>query len=888
MKKTSIFSALIFSAATLSAQYNIDLSKLTPPSIEYLKMGNVGPKGKEIRVNNLYMDEGGVPQLPVMGEFHYSRMNPEYWKDALLKMKASGINIVSTYCLWSLHEEMEGELSWEGHLNLHRFIQLCKETGLKVHLRIGPYCNAEIKNGGLPDWITGNHNFRARSNDPLYLNYVRRWYEGLYNQVKGLLYKDGGPIMAIQLENEYVNRGMIVSHLMNLKKMAVEIGFDVPLYSMTHWMDSEYPKGEIVPYAGFYIEAPWCTTGKEEMPTSNFEFFTYNRLSDNIGTDIIKIEGDVESLSGENNDSPFFTCEVGVGSTTFRHRRAVVPEELAGEMINLRLGCGANLMGYYMYVGGSNPVGKKRTFQSSGPRINYDYQAPIREFGTLGTVMQETKKYNYFMNDFGTALAPAAAYLPTSNQNRNNLQWAVRLHGHSGYLFCSNYLYRHSKKDYKNVQFKIKLKDETLRIPSKKITVKDGTYFLWPFNQNMGGVQLKYATVQPICSLKEGNTHTFFFFEDDQINGEYLLDNENIQDIKVRNGVCKANKNSYFISQLIPGKDCSIEITQKDGAKVRLATLTEEESDRLWKGTIKGNEFVALTTSSLIYDEQGITLIDNNPNAEIWMYSNGRFAQKTFHQPARNLQASIRPLRPMGYGQWIQPAEGKEVKRSFALHSFASIEQAWIRYATPGNPKCLINGKEVSAESLGKYHRADISKFLRKEDNSFVFRFPDNHPTPVVAEVEILMTNGQRITWHTDATWTCTSSKNPVKVIQNRETPHSFAPEEHLALYEVKAPTPADSNEETRMYLDYKGDQANAYQQGNLVADSYYDGTEWIVSLSRLKEPIDVNPLIVRIDGLKSADANIYFEKNVKPENCVTPTLDAIQVKQEYRFSLNK
>lgn len=111
MKKAIVFTALAFSAATLSAQYNINLSRVTPPSIEYLKMGNTGPKGKEIRVNNLYMDEGGIPQLPVMGEFHYSRMHPNYWKDALLKMKASGINIVATYCLWSLHEEMEGELS---------------------------------------------------------------------------------------------------------------------------------------------------------------------------------------------------------------------------------------------------------------------------------------------------------------------------------------------------------------------------------------------------------------------------------------------------------------------------------------------------------------------------------------------------------------------------------------------------------------------------------------------------------------------------------------------------------------------------------------------------------------------------------------------------------
>ena len=145
----------------LQAQYKMDLRKVVPPEINYLKMGHPGPAGQEIRINNLYLEEGGVAKVPVMGEFHYARMNPEYWKDALLKMKASGVNIVSTYCLWSLHEEREGELSWEGHLNLRRFIELCKEVGLKVHLRVGPYCNAEIRNGGLPDWLVGNKIGRA-------------------------------------------------------------------------------------------------------------------------------------------------------------------------------------------------------------------------------------------------------------------------------------------------------------------------------------------------------------------------------------------------------------------------------------------------------------------------------------------------------------------------------------------------------------------------------------------------------------------------------------------------------------------------------------------------------------------------------------------------------
>lgn len=876
------------SMAALSAvqgQYKIDLSRITPTPVKYLELGHAGPAGKEIRVNNLYMDEGGIPQLPVMGEIHYNRMDHRYWRDALLKMKASGIDIVATYCIWSLHEEFEGELSWEGHLNLRRFIELCKELDMKVHLRFGPYCNAEIKNGGLPDWIVNNKNLVTRSNDPLYLEYSRRWFQAVYDQVKGLLWKDGGPIMALQLENEYVKEGMIVSHLLNLKKMAVEIGFDVPVYSMTHWMDSEYPKGEIVPYAGFYIEAPWTASGKKEIPTSNFEFFTYNRLSDNIGTDIIKIEGEVESLSGENNDSPFFTCEIGVGTTAFYHRRAVVPEEMAGENINLRLGCGANMMGYYMYVGGTNPVGKISTYQSSGPRVSYDYQAPIREFGTLGTVMQETKKYNYFMNDFGTTLAPAVAYLPTSNQDRENLQWAIRLNESTGYLFCSNYLYKHTRKDYKNVQFSVKLKDETIRIPRKKVTVKGGTYFLWPFNQQFSEVLLKYSTTQPVCSLKEGNTDTYFFFEDDFIPGEYMIGDKRIRNVEVKNGTSRKEKNGYFIDQLTPGKECTIEITKENGSKVRFVTLTEEESDHIWKGTVKGKAFVAITNSSLIYDNDRITLIDDQPSAAIWMYKDGNFKQQTFQTAAHNQQAAFRPIAPMEKSLWIRPAEGNIVKRQFTLNTFSQVERAFLRYVPSGSTNCMVNGKETKATPMGGYSYANVTDFIQNGNNTIEFTLSNGKE--ITAEIEILLKNGKRILWNTDATWLSADNK-PVLTTTGKNKPSAFDPEEHVGIYEVKAPVATCNDEETRMYISYKGDVANAYLNGDLVGDSYYDGTDWILSLSRLKESIDTNPMVIRIDGLKSADAPIYFEENVVPADCVVPTISNIQVKQEYRFELDK
>lgn len=862
MRKEILLSALLFAAGSIFAQYKIDLGKVTPPTVKYLQLGHSGPVGKEIRINNLYLEEGGIPQLPVMGEIHYNRMDSRYWRDALLKMKASGIDIVATYCIWSLHEEFEGELSWEGHLNLRRFIELCKELDMKVHLRFGPYCNAEIKNGGLPDWIVNNKNLITRSNDPLYLEYTRRWYQAVYDQVKGLLWKDGGPVMALQLENEYVRPGMIVSHLLNLKKMAVEIGFDVPLYSMTHWMDSEYPKGEIVPYAGFYIEAPWTASGKNEIPTSNFEFFTYNRLSDNIGTDIIKIEGDVESLSGENNDSPFFTCEIGVGTTAFYQRRAVVPEEMAGENINLRLGCGANMMGYYMYTGGTNPVGKISTYQSSGPRISYDYQAPIREFGTLGTVMQETKKYNYFMNDFGTALAPAVAYLPTTNQDRDNLQWAVRLNGNTGYLFCSNYLYKHSRKDYKNVQFSIKLKDETIRIPRQKVTVKNGTYFLWPFNQELSNVLLKYSTTQPVCSLKEGNNHTYFFFEDDAIPGEYLIENKDIRNIEVKNGSYRKEKDRYFINQLTPGKECIIKITKENGSTVRFVTLTEEESDHIWKGTIKGKKFVAITNSSLIYDNDKITLIDDQPSTEIWTYEDGNFKQQTFQSSAHNLQAEFRPITPMEKSLWIRPTEGNIAKRQFSLSTFSKVERAYLRYVSSDPISCMINGKETKTTSMDSYSYANVTDFIQNGNNTIEFNLSNDKE--ITAEIEVLLKNGKRILWNTDATWLSADNK-PVATTTGKNKPSAFAPEEHVGLYEVKAPAATCSDEETRMYISYKGDVANAYLNGNLIGDSFYDGTEWILSLSRLKESIDTNPMVIRIDGLKSADVPIYFEKNVVP-----------------------
>ena len=879
------------------AQYSIDLHDSNASISDYLKMGHAGPKGKEILTNNLYMTIGGKPVLPVMGEFHFSRHDHRFWKDALLKMKASGVNIVATYVLWIYHEEIEGRLNWVENNNLREFIELCGELGLLVHLRCGPYCNAETLNGGYPGWLR-EKGVKTRTNDPLYLAYARKWYSDVYTQVEGLLYKDGGPIMGLQIENEYVTENLLISHMMTLKQIAVEEGFDVPIYSMTHWMAVDFPKGEIIPYAGYYIETPWINSGKKELPISNFQFFSYNRISDNIGTDIIKKTGNSESLISEDNDSPYFTCEIGVGTPTFYYRRPIIPKEMAGANINLRLGCGVNLMGYYMYVGGTNRVGEITTLESSTGRVSYDYQAPIKEFGNLGLSMIETKKYNYFMNDFGSTLAPTVAYLPSSNKDTSNLQWAVRLNKNSGFLFCSNYLYKHPRRDYQKVQFKIKLNDEKLTIPRNTITVKNGTYFAWPFNQSMGGVELKYATAQPICKHIKGDTESYFFFADDEIPVEYLITDKWIKDIKVQNGVLNKEQGKYFINKLTLGKDCIIEIKKDDGKIIRFITLTGEESDIIWKGQTQNKDFVAFTKSGLIYDESGITSIDETEKQDIVVYDSeftnignavksGLYTQYKLETKNELLTTKTRKLEPMDNAFWITPQAGNVVQKVFDGITLSYADKVTLRCKTNGNAKCYFNNIAIELIDNGNYSEADITEHYVNGKN--YIRFESESKFDVIAETEVILKNGTRWLWQTDNTWIA-NNNTPVKAIgiagENGTEKIKWRDDERIAYYEIKTPILQDYNTEVRLNISFAGDRADAYIGNQLVNDFLFDGSDWIFGINRYQNQLVSNPLTIRIKGFDKEDMPIYFEKGTDLSNSTNPIIKHVNVKKEYRFNL--
>src|SRR5579862_4355419 len=202
---------------------NIDAAVLSG----HLKLGGKNPQGLEINANNRYLTRDGKPWVPVMGEFHYSRYPRGQWEEELLKMKAGGIDTVATYIFWIHHEEVEGEWDWSGNKDLHAFVELCQKHGLFVIARLGPWAHGEARNGGFPDWLLRKCGTEVRKDAEPYSSEARKLYTQVHAQLQGLLWRDGGPVVGVQLENE-LTRG--ADHIVTLKKMARQAGFDVPLY----------------------------------------------------------------------------------------------------------------------------------------------------------------------------------------------------------------------------------------------------------------------------------------------------------------------------------------------------------------------------------------------------------------------------------------------------------------------------------------------------------------------------------------------------------------------------------------------------------------------------------------------------------------------------------
>ncbi|XP_016011996.2 beta-galactosidase-1-like protein 3 isoform X3 [Rousettus aegyptiacus] len=175
-------------------------SHLTPFA---LKNRSVGLQAESRAESTPYFTLEGHKFLIFGGSIHYFRVPREYWRDRLLKLKACGFNTVTTYVPWNLHEPQRGTFDFSGNLDLEAFVLMAAKIGLWVILRPGPYICSEIDLGGLPSWLLQDSNVRLRTTDKGFVEAVDKYFDHLIARVVPLQYRQGGPIIAVQVENEY-------------------------------------------------------------------------------------------------------------------------------------------------------------------------------------------------------------------------------------------------------------------------------------------------------------------------------------------------------------------------------------------------------------------------------------------------------------------------------------------------------------------------------------------------------------------------------------------------------------------------------------------------------------------------------------------------------------
>ena len=509
-----------------------------------------GAQNREVKWDAHSLIVDGKRVVPAMGEVHYSRIPDDEWEAEVKKMKEGGVTIIATYVFWNHIEEQEGIFRWDGQRNLRRFIEICQQEGLPVVLRLGPFCHGEVRNGGIPDWVF-TKGCKTRDENPVFLSFVERLYRQIFTQLQGLQWKDGGPVMAAQFDNEYRGHG---SYLMALKRIAQKIGFDLPFYTRTGWPElaTPVPFGEMLPLYGDYADGFW-ERSIEETAGNYYKAFNFKAFRSSTAIATEQLGEQKERLNKGDEQYPYFTCELGGGMMMAYHRRPYIYPEDAYSMAVVKLGSGSNLLGYYMYHGGTNPEGltylneTQRTVATNYndlPVKTYDFQAPLNEFGQKNPQYYLLRKLHLFMQDWGGVLAPMEAGFPCSQDiakgDDSFLRWSYRAKDGSGFIFINNY------ERLQNVSAKKNVKLEACGVKLPQLTIPAGTICIFPVN--IEGI--KYATAQ-LVAKRNGKVYL------EQIKGiptTLAIGHKVLKNLKPKGPETPVYKNYYLLTSEQAGR----------------------------------------------------------------------------------------------------------------------------------------------------------------------------------------------------------------------------------------------------------------------------------------------------------------------------------------------
>jgi beta-galactosidase len=299
----------------------------------------------------------GRPVRLLSGALHYFRVHEGHWRHRLAMLRAMGLNCVETYVPWNLHWPVPG--GYRDVRALGRFLDAVREAGMWAIVRPGPYICAEWENGGVPPWVTGEAGTRVRTRDERYLSRVEHWFHHLMHEVVPRQIDRGGPVILVQVENEYGSYGSDTGYLEALAGLLRAKGVTVPLFT------SDGPEDHML------------TGGSLPGVLATVNFGSHARVA-------------FETLRRHRAEGPLMCMEFWCGWFDHWAGEHVVrdPGEAAGALREI-LECGASV-NLYMAHGGTSFGGWAGANRGGGelhegplePDVtSYDYDAPVDEYG---------------------------------------------------------------------------------------------------------------------------------------------------------------------------------------------------------------------------------------------------------------------------------------------------------------------------------------------------------------------------------------------------------------------------------------------------------------------------------------------------------------------------
>lgn len=601
-------------------------------------------RGRGLTVTDRAVLCDGVPVVPVSGELHYSRVPRARWGERLRRMRAGGITIVSTYVLWIHHEPERGAPSFEGDLDVAAFIDEAAAAGLDVALRIGPWAHGEARNGGFPDWVQ-DAAVVHRSDDPAYLDLVRTWFGHLAAALDGRA-TPGGPIVAIQVENELYDRP---EHLATLQRMAREAGMAAPLWTATAWGGAQLPADTVFPLYGGYSDGFWADPADGWHPSFRAHFFFSEVWDDpGVGADVRAAQGFEAATADAARPGIVFppaTCELGGGMATAYHRRPVPTGRDVATVAHIKVGNGSAWQGYYMYAGGRNPgPGLHESIDTGYPNditpLGYDFHAPLGQSGDAGDGYALLREQHAFLAAFGDRLGAMRSSLPERRpeglDDDATLRWALRSDGASGFVFVSRHQPHRPLPDAPATSLRVELDAETVEFAP--VPIPAGTLARWPVGLEVGGVRMRWATASaltllagsvPAGSVPAGSVPTLVLVANAGVPALVAIEGESeLREVEPGRGATRIETGGGALDLLVLPADSDVWVRERTG-------------DAAW-----GGRELLLSGDDLLWDDASLSVRSPLDDPRVERYDPDARSWRLVEVSSREVPAQAAPIDP--------------------------------------------------------------------------------------------------------------------------------------------------------------------------------------------------------------------------------------------------